>query len=171
MSCSVKISPVTKVLSLFAFLLPLSIFSQIKPASTSELALRAEVVAVAKVASLVSEWNENRTMIRTRVTLSVVEFVKGGNNSRTLTIYVPGGEVGEVGEVYSDMPAFRPDEEVVVFAERDTQNRYRVSAGPQGKLTVNRDKMTGLPMVSPGRTLETLTSEVKQAVETQIDKQ
>lgn len=171
MSCRIQISAVTRILSLFAFLFPLSTFSQTEEATTSELVQRAEVVAVGKVSSLVSEWNESRTMIRTRVTLSVVQYVKGGNSSRTLTIYVPGGEVGKVGEVYSDMPSFKPDEEVVVFAERDTQNRFRVSAGNQGKLTVNRDKLTGVPMISPGRTLETLTSELKQAVESQIDKQ
>jgi len=170
MSCRIRTSAALKVLSLLSLLFPLTLFSQTKLASTSELALRAEIVAVGKVASLISEWNENRSMIRTRVTLSVDQFVKGGHGSPTLTLYVPGGEVGAVGEVYSDMPTFRPDEEVVVFAERDVENRYRVSGGPQGKLTVLRDKTTGVPMVAPGQTLEMLTSEVKQAVDVKIDK-
>jgi hypothetical protein len=139
--------------------------------STDDLSRRAEVVAIGKVTELRSEWNETHTMIRTRVTVSVDQYIKGGTRGTPLTLYVPGGEVGGVGEVYSDMPAFRPDEEVVVFAERDTQNHYRISAGPQGKLTVTRDKVTGIPMVSGGRTLETLKNEVKHSVEIQIDKQ
>ncbi|MBF8296576.1 MAG: hypothetical protein HW389_3121 [Bacteroidetes bacterium] len=171
MSCRVQITACTKILFLFALLLPLSLFSQTKLASTTELAQRAEVVAVGKVTSLVSEWNETRTMIRTRVTVAVQEYVKGATSDKLLTLYVPGGEVGGVGELYTHMPSFRPDEDVVVFAEKDKQNRYRVSNGLQGKLTVKRDKGTGALMVSEGRTLENLTNEVKQVVEAEIDKQ
>jgi hypothetical protein len=140
---------------------------QSKIATTDELAKRAEVVAVGKMTGLVSEWNETRTMIRTRVTVTVDQYVKGGVSANTLTIYVPGGEVGGVGEVYSDMPIFRRDEDVVVFAERDKQNRYRVTAGPQGKLTLKRDAITGKVMVSAGRSLDELTKEVKRAAQVQ----
>jgi hypothetical protein len=171
MSCRVQITACTKILFLFALLLPLSLFSQTKLATTTELAQRAEVVAVGKVTSLVSEWNETRTMIRTRVTVAVQEYVKGATSDKLLTLYVPGGEVGGVGEIYTHMPSFRPDEDVVVFAEKDKQNRYRISNGLQGKLTVKRDKGTGALMVSEGRTLENLTNEVKQVVEAEIDKQ
>ena len=171
MSCSIHITACTRTLFSLALLLPLTLFSQTKLATTTELAQRAEVVAVGKVTSLVSEWNEARTMIQTRVTLTVGQFVKGGNDSRTLTIFVPGGEVGGVGELYTHTPAFRPDEDVVVFAEKDEQNHYRVSSGPQGKLTVKRDRGTGALMVSEGRTLDNLTNEVKQAVQAVIDKQ
>lgn len=152
------------VLSLVA---PAALRCQSRIATTDELAKRAEVIAVGKVTRLESEWNETRTMIRTRVTVSVDQYVKGGGSANTLTIYVPGGEVGGIGEVYSDMATFRRDESVVVFAERDKQNRYRVSAGSQGKFTVKRDEITGKVMVSGNRTLDDLTKEVKRAAQLQ----
>ena len=70
-------------------------------------------------------------MIRTRVTLSVDQFVKGGSPQNSLTIYIPGGEIDGVGEVYSHMPTFRQNEDVVVFAEKDRDDRYRVLKDPR----------------------------------------
>jgi hypothetical protein len=141
--------------------------SQSRLVSTEDLARQAEVVAVGKVTALRPEWNEAHTMIRTRVTISVNEYVKGGSSAPTFTLYVPGGEVGGVGELYSDMATFRQDENVVVFAQKDKQGRYRISDGFQGKMTIVKDQITGKLMVAGGKTLDELTSDVKRSLQLQ----
>jgi hypothetical protein len=141
--------------------------SQSRLVSTEDLARQAEVVAVGKVTALRPEWNEAHTMIRTRVTISVNEYVKGGSSAPTFTLYVPGGEVGGVGELYSDMATFRQDENVVVFAQKDKQGRYRISDGFQGKMTIVKDQITGKLMVAGGKTLDELTNDVKRSLQLQ----
>jgi hypothetical protein len=141
--------------------------AQTKTLTTTELAQRAEVVAVGKVTGLESEWNEARTMIRTRVTVAVDEYVKGSEPGSTITIYVPGGEIGMVGEIYSHTAKFRTKENVVVFAEKDSQNRYRISGGTEGKLSVKADEKTGKRMVTGTMSLDQLTSKVRAAIQEQ----
>ena len=141
--------------------------SQSRLVTTQDLARQAEVVAVGKVTALRSEWNAAHTMIRTLVTLSVDQYVKGGSSDRTFTLYVPGGEVGGVGELYSDMATFRQDENVVVFAQKDKQGRYRVADGFQGKMTVVKDQVTGKLMVAGGKSLDELTNDVKRSLQLQ----
>lgn len=156
-------------LGIFALLVvsPSSLLSQSQTALAEELAARAEVIAIGKVTGIESEWNEARTKIRTRVTLSVDQFVKGGSSQNSLTIYIPGGEIGGVGEIYSHMPTFRHNENVVVFAEKDRENHYRVSAGSQGKFSVEKDKATGKAMISGGKSLDELTTQLRIAVQKQ----
>jgi hypothetical protein len=132
--------------------------------STEELAARAEIVAVGQVATLASEWNENRTAIRTRITLSVDQYMKGSGQGASLTLYVPGGEVGTVGEYYSHMPVFRKDENVVVFVRKDRQNHLRVLGGEAGKFTIKKDPASGVPLVAGKRTLQEFTALIKQAM-------
>ncbi len=119
------------------------------PSSTTEaLARRSDVVAVGHVASLLAQWDENHSRIRTQVTIAVSENVKGTSSGSSFTLVVPGGEVDGVGEMYSDMPVFRKDEDVVVFARRTPQGTFRVEGGVEGKYTVVKDAATGTPMVS-----------------------
>lgn len=137
--------------------------AQVSAMTTAELTRQADVVAVGQVASLASEWNENHSRIRTRVTITVSEFLKGGSAGSTLTLYVPGGEVDGVGELYSDMAVFHRDESVVVFAQRTPQGSYRVAGGSQGKYVVTVDAATGKQIVSNRMTLDDLTARVKAA--------
>ncbi len=139
------------------------VFAQVKSVPTDELARRAEVVAVGKVTGVQSEWNADQTMIRTRVTVSVDEFVKGNEPGGTLTLYVPGGEIGTVGEMYSHTPKFKGKEEVVVFAAKNFQGIYNVSGGSEGKFSVRRDETTGNRMVTETMSLEQLKNEVRAA--------
>ncbi len=138
--------------------------SQSKELTTEALANQAEVVAVGKVSSLVAGWNEDHSRIVTRVTLSVDQYIKGGNPGQPLTIVVPGGEVDGVGELYSHTAVFQTDESVLVFAQKDRQGNYRVSAGQQGKYTVERDDVSGRLMVGGTRTLQEITAVVQKAI-------
>jgi hypothetical protein len=167
MSCRVQLAACTRTLFSLALLLPLSLFSQTKLATTTELAQRAEVVAVGKVTSLVSEWSDNHSSIQTRVNLSVSEYLKGNSSGTSLTLVIPGGEIDGVGEVYSDMPRFRTAEEVFVFATKDTRGLYRVAGGDQGKYTLQRDAVTGKLSVAGDKSLEEFSASVRTALQVQ----
>jgi hypothetical protein len=128
-----------------------------------ELARSAESVAIGQVTGIASEWDETGKAIRSRVTLAVSEYVKGGGSGSSLTIYVPGGEVGGVGEIYSHAPSFRRDENVVVFVEKDKQDHYRVAGGVQGKYIIEQDKATGKPVVSGIIPLDQFKARIRNA--------
>jgi hypothetical protein len=137
--------------------------AQSRAVAPEDLARRAEVVALGRVNDVSSEWNENRSMIRTRVTLAVGQYVKGTGTGATLVIYVPGGEVDGVGEMYSHMATFKKDEQVLVFAEKDQQGRYRVSGGQQGKFDVRKDEATGKAFVG-NRPIEDVARAVQKSI-------
>jgi len=138
--------------------------SQSKTVTTAEMAQRADVVVVGRVSGLSSEWNENRTRITTKVAVAVDQYVKGGTPGNSLTLYVPGGEVDGVGEVYSHMPTFKTNENVLVFAEKDTRGRFHVSGGREGKCLLQKDQITGRLMVSGTKSLDEFTNQIKTAV-------
>jgi hypothetical protein len=133
--------------------------------SSEDLARQADVVLVGTVRELKSEWNASRTQIVTRVTVAVDQFLKGGTTGASFTLFVPGGEVGTVGEMYSHLPVFRRNEDVVVFAEKDRQNHYRVAGGRAGKLTVRKDPATGTPLVAGRQRLDEFVTSIRSAVE------
>ncbi len=136
-------------------------FGQAKPVTLEELTRNSEVVAVGQVKNMTSEWDETGTRIRTKVFLSVDQYVVGSGSGNSLTLYVPGGEVGTVGEIYSHMPVFKRDEQVMVFAAQDKMHHYRVSAGEQGKFSIQKDPTTGKLMVPGHASLEEFTNQIK----------
>jgi hypothetical protein len=133
------------------------------PASTEHLARSAEIVAVGKVTATRGEWDQNKTRIVTRVTVAVDEYLKGDAGS-VMTIISPGGEVDGVGEWYSHTARFKSDEEVVVFAERDTKGNFRVAGGQAGKLSIKKVGSMAKPQVSEHTTLDDLKGQVKNAL-------
>lgn len=136
--------------------------AQEKMMTTDGLAKQADVVVLGKVAAMKSEWNRDKTRIYTRVTISVDEPLKGSSGS-SIEVLVPGGEIGRVGELYTHMPKFKKDEDVVVFAEKDRNGRYRVVGGSEGKFKVEEDKRTGERIVSDGTPLSRFTEEVRKS--------
>jgi hypothetical protein len=149
----------------FGTILPLR--AQEKVLSAEELSSSADVICIGKVDGVASEWNESRSMIRTRVTLVVDQYIKGSGQGPTLVLFVPGGEVDGVGEMYSHMATFKKDESVLVFAEKDRLGRYRVTGGQQGKLNISHDEATGKAMVGGSRPLEEITTIIQKAAHAQ----
>ena len=146
-----------------------SLRAQTRARSPEDLARRAEVVAVGKVSSLASQWSADHSRIFTHVTLAVNQYIKGGGAGQPLVLVVAGGEVGAVGEVYSHMPTFRQDEDVLVFAEKDNTGSYRVSGGHDGKFHLERDETTGKLYVG-NRALDEVTASLRKAVSVQIQR-
>jgi hypothetical protein len=146
-------------------------YSQSTAIDMEGLTNRADVIAVGKIASLRSEWNQDRSRIVTRATIAVDQYLKGEQPQRSLVITVPGGEIDGVGEMYSHTARFKPDEQVVVFATADNRGQLGVVGGDVGKMTVARDKVTGLQMVADKEPLSAFTSRLKGVVQAQSRKE
>jgi hypothetical protein len=138
------------------------------PLSTQQLTLQSDVVAVGTVSATQCEWNANKTRINTRVTIAVREFLKGGGVEQQITVLTPGGEIGDVGELYCGAARFQKDEEVVVFAKKQTGPAMQVAGGAMGKFTIERDKATQVLITAPGMTLDNLRTQVRSAAQAPV---
>ena len=144
--------------------------AQLQKLNLQELTNQAEVVAVGKVSAMRSEWNQDKTRIYTKVTVSVGQYIKGERSEKTLTITHLGGEVGGVGELYTHTPRFFMDEEVLVFAKKDKQENLRITGGADGKLKIAKNEQTGKKMIGKTKTLEAFTTEIESIVRKQKER-
>jgi len=124
----------------------------------------ADVIVVGKVGRLESAWADGKQRIETRVSVSVDETIKGSAAGDALVVVVPGGEVDGVGEWYSHTPRFGQDEDVVLFAKKDSEGKYRVAGGEHGKFTVTKDAKTGVKTIKNVGTLEEVTATIKKSM-------
>ena len=93
------------------------------------------------------------------VTTGDSENIATGN---TVEVWYPGGEVGDVGELYTHMPTFEKNEEVLVFLKKEKNtNTYKVLNGQEGKLTVIEDSQTGEKITSSNFRVTQLKSQIK----------
>lgn len=137
-------------------------FGQHNKKQIKKMTESSELIIIGKVANLKSSWNEKKTRISTQVTISAEEFVKGNNNTETLIVTIPGGEVGNVGELYTHMPKFNNDEEVLLFVRKNKKdNNYRVIDGENGKISLHRDKFKDERVTSSNKTIKHLKEEIK----------
>jgi len=142
--------------------------SQTFSTEIKDLSRGAEVILTGKVKEQKANWNEDKTRIFTRVTIEVDEFVKGNRNSNSVVVTHPGGEVGEVGELYTHMPTFVNDEEVLLFLKKSkVENEYSVFDGENGKISLIKDEKTSEKRTTSGKKVSTLKKEIKNYVEKQ----
>ena len=126
-----------------------------------ELTEGADAIVLGTVRNTSSQWNDDRTSIITTVTVSVEELLKSENEYQEVSIVVPGGAVGGVTQVVSDMPVFSSEERVLLFlSERleDIAHRgiikeafsntpiFSMQGHFQGKLDVIANKVGGQPL-------------------------
>jgi hypothetical protein len=132
------------------------------------LSKRADVILTGKVTEKKSSWNETKTRIYTKATVQVEEYLKGNSNGNYVEITYPGGEVGDVGELYTHMPQFEDNEEVLVFLKKDGKNGgYKVLNGEEGKITVLSDAKTKEKVTSSNLRIKDLKSQIKSFINEQ----
>lgn len=141
-----------------------ALFGQSKILTTNDLTNQADVVAVGNVAAMKAEWSADKTRIFTRVTVSVREYLKGGGETQ-MSILTPGGEIGEIGEIYSGTARFKDDEEVVVFARKKSGRDHVLVGGDQGKVPVIEEKTSGVKKVHGGVRLDDFRTQVRSAAQ------
>jgi hypothetical protein len=142
--------------------------SQTIQSDIQSLSKGADVILTGKVTKQNSSWNKDKTRIYTDVSVEVDEYLKGNSSNKTIVVTTPGGEVGEVGELYTHMPRFSKDEEVLLFVKKDTKDMsYKVLNGEDGKMTLYTDKKTGEKVTSSNKNISKLKNEIKNYVEQQ----
>ncbi len=126
------------------------------------LSKNADVIVTGKVSKQKSNWNKDKTRIYTEATLQVDEYIKGNNGSNQVVVTYPGGEVGDVGELYTHMPKFKNDEEVLVFLKKDKSNKsFKVYDGEEGKISVIKNEKTGEKTTSSNIKINDLKTQIK----------
>lgn len=146
----------------------LTSFAQKESYQLKKLSKEADVILTGKVTQKKSSWNENKTRIYTKATLQVEEYLKGKTNGNSVEITYPGGEVCDVGELYTHMPKFADNEEVLVFLEKDGKNKgYKVLNGEDGKISVLNDAKTKDKVTSSNMRIKDLKSQIKSFINEQ----
>jgi len=140
-------------------------FAQQMAVELKDLSVGADVIITGRVTEQFSSWNEDNTKIYTRATIQVEEYLKGINNGSSITVTYLGGEIGEVGEMYSHMPRFEDQEEVLVFLKKDEKNSdYKVFNGENGKISVINDPKTGEKVTTSNVQINSLKAQIKNYV-------
>lgn len=125
----------------------------------------ADLILTGKVIQQNSKWNEDRSRIYTNATIQVEEYLKGINNGGSVVITYPGGEVGDVGELYSHMPRFQDNEEVLVFLKKEEKNTgYKVFSGENGKIGVINDPKTGEKVTTSNVQINSLKTQIENYI-------
>ena len=133
--------------------------------STAELTGHADAIIRGKVTEMKSEWDPQRRFIWTLVTILVSKSIKGGlADNQTVTVKIPGGVVGDVGQVTEHAPSFKIGEDVVLFLNGENyrgKKVFRVTGKFQGKHTV-KDGMLLEKKMPVADFLDQIDKEVKK---------
>jgi hypothetical protein len=139
--------------------------AQNETAALKKLTRGSDVIVTGKVTGRKSGWNEDKTRIYTRTTLQVNEVLKGKGTGGSVEIITPGGEVDGVGELYTHMPVFENNEEVLVFLKKDDKNRaYRVLDGEDGKLIIRNEPNTNEKISAKDPGISEIKAQIRKLV-------
>jgi hypothetical protein len=139
--------------------------AQLTSSDVESMSRNADLIITGKVVEQNSNWNEGKTRIYTLATIQVEEYLKGSNNTEPVVVSYPGGEVGEVGELYSHMPRFENNEEVLVFLKKDDKSTsYKVLSGEAGKINVITDPRTGEKVTSSNVSISSFKTQIKSYI-------
>jgi hypothetical protein len=156
------------ILLIFFSLINFTILAQNNTTSLKQMSTEADLILAGKVVSQNSNWNKENTRIYTSVTIEVDELIKGSSTENKITVVHPGGEVGEIGELYSHTPKFVKNEEVLLFTKKDINGRnYKVLKGEEGKLTIFTDQKSGEKVTSSNKKVSALKTKIKNYVKKQ----
>lgn len=117
-------------------------------ADLTELTAEARAVAHGRVVALEPRWLEGRRSIETLVTLEVEAWAKG-DFGRSVTLRVPGGQMGPYRTLMLGAPTFAEGDEVVVFLAAAGPAIPHLVGLAQGVFRVRADRATGARVVVP----------------------
>jgi hypothetical protein len=147
----------------FLFFQLTAINAQVIKMSEKDLTNESTAVLYGKCTKVASEWNANRSIIFTYVTIVPEEYVKG-NLGAQVVLTVPGGQVGDIVYEVSDMPVFVEGEETFAFIWTNPDGKNLITGGPQGKMKIEKDSKTGKKMVNRS-SAEVVTELVVQGID------
>jgi hypothetical protein len=114
--------------------------------SAEDLTNESTAVLIGKCTKKRCEWNENKSIIYTYITVIPEQYIKGNLGSEAV-IAVPGGRVGDIIYEVSEMPVFNEGEDVVAFIWTNPSGKNLVTGGFQGKMKIEKDLKTGKRMI------------------------
>lgn len=114
----------------------------VRELTAKQLGERAVAVVRGEVTAVRSFWNEGRTKIFTEIDVQADETYKGQPGG-TVTLLQLGGVVDNVRVTVHGALQWRRGEEVLLFLEPSSRDRYQVAGFSQGKLPIERDPVTG----------------------------
>jgi hypothetical protein len=120
--------------------------AQKKKMSTKDLTEVSTTILYGKCTKVKSDWNEDKDLIFTTITIVPEEYLKGNLGSEAL-ITVPGGRVDDIIYEVSEMPVFEEGEEVFTFIWKHPSGKNLVTGGEKGKLKIEKDKNSGKRVV------------------------
>jgi len=136
--------PARAVLILTAFLCLFSAaaFSLMIKLPLERLTQESDRIVLGRVEDLRCEWNKNRDLIFTIVTLRIREVWKGQILLPSVIIQIPGGTMGDLSLCVSDTAVFHRGEEVLVFLREnqdpsDVHDSLTATLSPSPSFSVN----------------------------------
>jgi hypothetical protein len=112
------------------------------------LVRQAHAIAIGRVTSVQPRWREGRRGIETALTFDVEQYLKG-DLGETVTLTVPGGQMGRYRTVMPGAPVFAEDEELVLFLAAGTPSSAHVLGLGQGVFRIMTDQENGARLVVP----------------------
>ena len=87
----------------------------ITPFTFDQLCEKADAVVHAQCLGSRAAWDSTRGMIYTETTLRVLDPVSGSAGAQEIVLRLPGGTVNDTTLTIPDFPAFRNNDEMVIF--------------------------------------------------------
>ncbi len=118
------------------------------PAELGDLAREAQAIVHGRVVDTRAVWEDGRRRVDTLVTIEVEDYLKG-HFGDTVTVRVPGGQIGRYRSLMIGAPVFDPGDEVVLFLNASGPSLPYVLGLSQGVFRVIDDPTTGGRLVIP----------------------
>lgn len=119
----------------------------ILPIEFRELVTTAPVILHGQVVDIKAGWSDGRRSLETFVTVAVADYLKGDLGA-TVTLRVPGGQLGRYRTIFVGAPEFQRGDEVVLFLKHGASSSPYIIGLSQGAFRVVADARTGRRMVT-----------------------
>ena len=123
----------------------INVHATVEPLNLREMTERADKIVLAKVIKSRSAWQTEERRIQTTITFQIEGYIKGSGPEQ-ITVTLPGGQVGDITEVVSDVPTFSLDERAVLYLQNQS---FPLVGWHQGKVVVVGDRVVGEEMNLP----------------------
>ncbi len=119
----------------------------ILPIEFRELVTTAPVILHGQVVEVRADWSDGRRSLETFVTVAVADYLKGDLGA-TVTLRVPGGQLGRYRTIFVGAPEFQLGDEVVLFLKHGAASYPYIIGLSQGAFRVVADARSGRRMVT-----------------------
>lgn len=133
-----RLRPIISLVAIFSLTFCLAeVHALMKKLTIEQLTASAESVVVGYIESMTSKWKGD--IIVTEVSVQVADTVAGEFAGQRIIVEYPGGEVGDVGLLVSDVKMPAPGDNVLLFLKL-TDGNYTTVGMAQGQYFVDSDK-------------------------------